>query len=294
MDTKWDTQGFLVVPSVFDSEKVAALRTTCLAIRDKFLACDPLTSQPGGDPRYETCMRHVNHPFYYRDGQGSLTDILETCAGENILDILRQCFNEEPVFRSTSLFFNPTLLHQEGNWHRDTQFIYKDVSDEREHLLNMALTGADEVQVQIPLVASDDLEYVPGSHHRWDDDHELWIRRADDEAHCREELPAGIRIAAAAGDVVVFDNNGIHRGRYFSDQERLTLMVSYTKASAPPKVDRFCYQPWFLDDGYLDHLSESATLFYRQFVDHYRAAWQQSAGSLGRLHSGRRSYTTCK
>lgn len=289
MNYDWYEQGVLLIPAIFSNVQIEKLRLICSEVRDKWLACDPLNGLPGGDPRYETCMRHVNHPSYFLNKKDVLCEILETCANRKIIDVLTECFGEEPVFRSTSLFFNPTLLCQEGNWHRDSQFVYKDIEEERAFLSLREQNGGDGIQIQIPLFDSSDLEYIPGSHRRWDEDHEFRIRLSENEIHCREPMPGNFRISASAGDAIFFDPNGIHRGRYKSTNLRLTLMITYTRSSIKPKVDRFSYQPWFLEDGYLNGVSEESRMLYERFILYYKEAWFSARNSLGRLHSGRRS-----
>jgi len=289
MKSKWEENGFLLVPALIDRARIVRLRSICDRIRKDWLLCDPLNGLPASDAGVETCMRHVNHPSYFQNKKTELCEVLDTCASEPMLEVVRDCFGEEPMFRSTSLFFNPTALWQEGNWHRDTQFVHKDIAQEQAFLALHALKGGDGIQVQIPLFDSDDLEFIPGSNTRWDTEEELQIRLGDAGAHCRRTMPSGSRITASAGDGVFFDPNGIHRGRYFPTPVRLTLMTTFTRSSAPPIVDRFSYQPWFLEKGYLDGVSKGAKRLYDRFVDHYQSIWSVSRDKLGRLHSGRRS-----
>ena len=62
------------------------------------------------------------------------------------------------------------------------------------------------LQLQIALVPSDDSEFVPGSHLRWDTDAEYRIRKAD---NCRnwesDETPGALRVALQPGDAVAFN-----------------------------------------------------------------------------------------
>lgn len=289
MNNIWNEQGVLLVPAVLSIAQIEKLREICSEIRDKWLVCDPLNGFPGGDPRFETCMRHVNHPSYFLNKKDILSEILEVCANKQMIDVLRECFGEEPMFRSTSLFFNPSLLCQEGNWHRDSQFVYKEIEKERAFLSLRALKGGDGIQIQFPLFDSSDLEYIAGSHRRWDKNHEFRIRLADNGSHCREPMPGNFRISASAGDAIFFDPDGIHRGRYFSTYPRLTLMMTYTRSSIEPKVDRFSYQPWFLKDDYLNGVSEESRILYERFILYYKKAWFSARNNLGRLHSGRKS-----
>jgi|SRR5208337_359505 len=281
--------GIEIVRKVLPSRKVHELLTICFAVRRQWLECDPLTGRPGGDERLETCMRHVNHPSYFKKDPKRLRLVLEACANETMVSALRKAWGAQPVFRSTTLFFNPTV-DQPASWHRDSQFAHRDPAEERDTILKRAAAGGCTVaQVQLPLIDGDDLEYVPGSHRRWDTAEESERRLSEDpKARCRVKFPGAVCCAVKAGDGVVFDPYGIHRGRYSACRPRMTLMVTFVQSSSRPELDRFSFQPWFLTNGYLDGLSPHATGVYRRFIDRYGSLWHDDTYTQ-HFHSSRRS-----
>jgi ectoine hydroxylase-related dioxygenase (phytanoyl-CoA dioxygenase family) len=288
-NTDLRSSGFLVAKNLFNPDRIRALRPICEQIRRQWVTADPLTSAPSDSPSTETCLRHVIHPSYFTHGDTSqLNELLELFAHSGIRDILRGLWSEEPVFRSTSLFFSPEALDEEGNWHRDSQFVYPHISREKEEILCSASAGGRGMQIQIPLYPDSSLEYVQGSHIRWDTNEEFWIRRADKETNNKKSIPSASRLSVSPGDAVFFDPNGIHRGRYRSSPYRLTLMVTYTRSSGAPLVDRFSYQPWFLEKSYLSGIPASIRQVYEKFLLHYNS-WEELTVDTKHFHSGRRS-----
>jgi hypothetical protein len=265
---QWQAQGFVVVPGLIKAGRATHLCATCDAILAQWRACDPQTGQPGEQPD-ATVMRHLNHPAYFASRRTGLIKVLEAAADAHVLDVAQTIFGEAPLFRCTSLFFNPSGIHLDGNWHRDAQFMTQTDDEERTMIAN-AGDGGSGMQLQIALVASEDIEVVPGSHLRWDTPAEYAIRKADGGRHNRSNaMPGAVRISQQPGDAVIFNAMAIHRGRYYAEVLRRTLMLTYTKTSEP-YFDFFSNQPWFLQAGYLDGLSDQARTFYQRFCDQYR------------------------
>ena len=133
------------------------------------------------------------------------------------------------------------------------------------------------MQLQVALVPSADIEYVPASHLRWDTPEEYAIRKAGGGQNNRSNaMPGALRLAAEPGDVVLFNPTGIHRGRYHADKLRRTLMLTYTRASQPYR-DYFSRQPWFLQPGYLEPLQPHTRSFFEPFVQTYQDWWQEAS-----------------
>ena len=269
---KWQQDGFVIVREVFDPNRTNRLKSVCEFILEQWRTCNPETGEPGGNSD-ATVMRHLNHPGYFKDNNVSkLTDLMDAVATGKVLEICRTILGEEPLFRCTSLFMNPTRTSQDGSWHRDTQFITKTEQEEKAKIQSAEDTG-DAIQLQIALLANSDVEFVPGSHLRWDTAKEHYIRKDGDGAHSRSDtMPSSHRIALQPGDALAFNPYGLHRGRYHVDKPRRTLMLTYTKTSVPCS-DYFSYQPWFLEAGYLENLPPRTLPFFEAFVSAYESDW---------------------
>ncbi len=268
----WRALGYAIVPGLISPTRAAALRAICDGILAQWRARDPQTGAPGDKPD-ATVMRHLNHPDYFRQHPQWFAPLMDAVADAGVRDVAHAVFGEEPMFRCTSLFFNPSGIELDGNWHRDSQFGAPDDDDERGVIAKAGADGAG-MQLQIALLPSDDIEVVPGSHLRWDTPDEYAIRKADGGTHNRaNHMPQAVRVRQAPGDAVLFNAMAIHRGRYYASVPRRTLMLTYTRASQP-HFDYFSNQPWFLDAGYLSALSLPTRAFFETFVAQYRDNWK--------------------
>jgi hypothetical protein len=273
LQSQWETTGYVVVRNLLDANRTSQLLTISEAILAQWRVANPETGKPGGAPD-ATVMRHLNHPGYFRQHPAWLPVLLELVADQQVLAIARAILGEEPLFRCTSFFFNPLTGGKAGNWHRDSQFGAPDDAQEQAILANLARSGTS-IQMQIPLVPSADVEYVPGSHLRWDTPAEYAIRKADGGIHNRADTMTGaLRLVLGAGDAALFNPYGLHRGRYHTEPLRRTLMLTYTKRSAP-YADYFSDQPWFLEPGYLDGLQPATRAFFETFVMQYQEFWTE-------------------
>lgn len=267
----WREEGYIIVRQLYSPERVSWLRQACERILNQWRVLSPETGRPGGDPE-STSMRHLNHSAYFQNDPNGLREMLASIADPKVLALCRGLFGAEPLFRCTSLFMNPTTQSLDGNWHRDSQFLFPDETIEREKLV--AANGiSDHIQLQVALVPSDDIEFVPGSHRRWDTPEEYHVRRADEGANNRSEMPNALRVALEPGDAVGFNAYGLHRGRYHSDRLRRTFMLTFTD-SRVPLSDYFSRQPWFQEPDYLAGLNETQRCLFETFVAAYAKDWE--------------------
>ncbi|CAN5683617.1 hypothetical protein BH10CHL1_BH10CHL1_37460 [soil metagenome] len=273
LSEQWENEGYVVLRGLFDPQRSANLRTICDAILEQWRVNSPEKGAPGGGPD-ATVMRHLNHPGYFTEGRTGLNEVMEAVADPQVLDIARTILGDEPLFRCTSFFFNPLADGRDGNWHRDSQFSAANDEEEKATIAKLIRSGTS-IQMQIPLVPSADIEYIPGSHIRWDTPEEYAIRRADGGKNNRANtMPGALRLALEPGDAALFNPYGIHRGRYHTTPLRRTLMLTYTKRSVPHS-DYFSNQPWFLEPGYLDGLKPQTRAFFDSFVTQYTPFWQE-------------------
>ena len=269
---QWRTLGYVFVPQLISAERAAHLRGICDDILAQWRANDPQTGQPGDKPD-ATVMRHLNHPDYFKAHPEGLSEILEMAADPRALEVVETILGEPPLFRCTSLFFNPSGIDLDGNWHRDSQFSARDDAAEQ-HMLTAAGDDGSGMQFQIALMPSEDIELVPGSHLRWDTPEEYAIRKAEQGKNNRSnEMPGAMRVHQEAGDAILFNPMALHRGRYRASIPRRTLMLTYTKTSEP-WFDFFSNQPWFSEPDYLAQLPPAARAFYEPFVAAYEAKWK--------------------
>ena len=264
---QWNEQGFISVKNLLNKEEVAHLLKICNRIKQAF----EKTDQGNGSETH--CMRHLNHTDYYANHKNEYETFMNAICHEKILKIANSILNEKTMFRTTSYFFEPKSGMKDGNWHRDTQFGEKDETREKEIIIKAASMPAQSIQLQIALEPSQDIEYVPFSHKRWDTDEENNIRLKNNQSNSRSNsMPNAIRFNQEPGDMIAFDPNGLHRGRYHSDKIRRTLMLTYTTI---PTFDYFTDQPWFLTDPNFKNLPRKTQAFFEPFIETFRSKWEE-------------------
>ncbi len=271
-ERQWRTRGYVLLRGVLDPARAARLRRICDDVLEQWRRRDPQSGRPGGGAD-ATVMRHLNHPAYFAGGAPGLEDLLRLVIEPRLLHLAGTILGEEPMFRCTSYFFNPTGESLDGEWHRDSQYMTADEASERAMLVAGG-DGGSGIQLQVALVPSDDVEIVPASHLRYDTPEEYAIRRADGGRNNRSNaMPGALRLSLDAGDAAAFNSLGLHRGRYHADKLRRTVMITYTKGSMPVR-DYFSSQPWFLNPAYRARIPSEATSFFGRFIETYADFWR--------------------
>lgn len=257
--------GLVVVRRLFDARRVAELREVCDEIFGQWVA---ESEDPSRAADY-TNMAYLTEPRFLAGRPRRRAVLLGAVADERVLDVVVNLFGRELPFLNTQYFFEPASHTRGGDWHRDQQFGAPDEATERARMA--AVTG---VHAHLALAPDDHLEYVPGSHARWDTPAELRIRRGlDGAARNSDAMPGARRVVLDAGDAVFFSPWGIHRGRYVAARPRRTLDVIYSTPG-----DWFTPPPTcFLRPGALEDLSPRARAFFARFVETYRGRWRRGA-----------------
>lgn len=145
--------------------------------------------------------------------------LFQLIASRQLTETIRPLFANEFRFMGSQLFFNPKNIHQKNYWHRDGQY-HLSLEEQKK-----ALTDSTVLHCRIALRDELGVELVPGSHHQWDSDNELSVRMQTDGRNNYDALETGNAIPLAAGDLLVFSANMIHRGLYGGD--RLALDILY-------------------------------------------------------------------
>ncbi|WP_164821620.1 phytanoyl-CoA dioxygenase family protein [Paenibacillus koleovorans] len=271
-------EGYIFFPQVFKGEELSRLRAACNYVLEQFTE-----EHDRLNPNIDfNSFRHLNDTRWHREGREHYKTIMETIADPRCLGPVEQIFAGPSLFRSTSYFVNQRFGSKNGNWHRDSQFVTKDEQEEQEMLSKQwkekIVLG---LQFQIALIDNDDVEYVPYSGNRYDSPEERYIRLSDNKTHNDEDgMPNALRVPLKAGDAVIFNPNGLHRGRYHKEIPRRTLMLTYTPLDMKT-YDYYSNQPWLEGPGALDGLSLRAVAYFTQFIDAYRDFWRTSKESAG-------------
>lgn len=226
-------EGVLFYPKVFEGEELARLREAAEYILEQNWRH---IDEHEPSKKNSFVMADLINPRWHREHDKYWKLLMETVADSRCLGPVEQIMGGPSLFYTTQLFFNPRFESCEGFWHRDLQSIYK--GDEEK--LKVKVSCRDDrssenfgIQFQIALVDNDDIEYVPFSASRYDSPEEYYYRVADNHSHNQEAgMPNAMRIRQRAGDAIIFNPNGIHRGRYYVDNPRRTLMLTYIPPTA--------------------------------------------------------------
>lgn len=124
-------------------------------------------------------------------------------------------------FLNTQLFFNPADAARKPYWHRDVQYLGVDEAKQQDILLKDTV-----LHFRIPFSDDPGLEFVPGSHRRWDSPLEHAVRLESDGHRNSEDLPDAVRIPHSPGDLLVFSAHLIHRGCYGLDRQSFDIIYT--------------------------------------------------------------------
>jgi len=132
------------------------------------------------------------------------------------------------------LFFNPVNPQSKGFWHRDCQY------DHGVEVQKQVIHDTQVVHLRVPLFDELGIELVPGSNKRWDNDEEFDVRQEERGRVSSESLSTGKQIKLAAGDLLVFSADMIHRGLYGLDRLAFDILVFDSTANFVDYVDDDC------------------------------------------------------
>lgn len=258
---QWEKHGYFVIPQLFESDLIEELKTICDRI---FQAWINHSSDPEKFANF-TNMAFLTEPCYFIDYPQELTVLLNAIAHPKILSILAQIIDQDLIFHNTQYFFNPTSYTRSGDWHRDQQFAVPDEVTEQSIMENNV-----GIHVHIAFLADHNLEYIPGSHRRWDTPQEREIRKGlNGKKPSSSEMLNSHRIYLNCGDAVFFDAWGIHRGNYIADIPRRTFDIIYGTSCDWCIPSPTC----FLQPNLLKQLTPQAQAFFHKFIHTYHHYW---------------------
>lgn len=162
------------------------------------------------------------------------TTMFEFICSEKLMAIIDTLIPNQPAFMNTQLFFNPVDPQQKDFWHRDCQYDY-DLIDQMRVILETQV-----LHLRVPLFDELGMELIPGTHKRWDSEEEFNVRQEVNGKESSDDLSGGEKIPLAAGDVLVFSADMIHRGLYGLDRLALDILVFDSSADYIDYIDEDC------------------------------------------------------
>ena len=223
----YEQQGYFVIRDFFSAEEIESLRVVIL--------------------KFHQLWKQDNLEFYQQEAFNSSlitgsqylesfdrVKIFNFISAPKMMNVIESLMPNNPAFMNTQLFFNPVDPEQKDFWHRDCQYDY-DVEDQKK-----VIAETQVVHLRVPLFDELGIELIPGTHKRWDNDEEFAVRQEEQGRTSCEDLSGGKKIKLAAGDILVFSADMIHRGLYGLDRLALDILVFDSSANYIDYVDDDC------------------------------------------------------
>lgn len=228
-------KGFVRVEGLFQEAELTQLHEVLLRFHSRWRAANPQI--------YEA---HAINSAYLTDQVHLCPDdrrvLFRLLGDERVEHILRALFPGPMAFMNTQLFFNPVNPQQSNYWHRDIQYGGESEAVQREELTNINV-----LHLRLALMPEPGLEFVAGSHTRWDTATEYAVRMGQGQKKVCDDLPGAESVAMARGDLLIFSANMLHRGLYGGDRfafdmlfcDPLESLIKYVRPSCLPQGDDF-------------------------------------------------------
>jgi len=227
LNSNYNQQGYFVIRGYFTAEEMTSLREVIL--------------------KFHQLWKEDNADFYHEEAFNSSlitgsqylasedrVKLFNFISSKKVMNVVDSVITTNPSFMNTQLFFNPVNRQQKDFWHRDCQYDY-DVEEQIK-----VIQETQVVHLRIPLFDELGMELVPGTHKRWDNDEEYNVRQEEQGRVSSENLSTGKKIQLAAGDLLVFSADMIHRGLYGLDRLALDMLVFDPSGDYADYVDDDC------------------------------------------------------
>ena len=239
LKSNYDEQGYFVIKDYFNATEISALRKVIL--------------------KFHTLWKEDNAEFYREEAFNSSLitgseylncddriELFNFISSKKIMLLVETLIATIPVFMNTQLFFNPVNAQQKDFWHRDCQYDHDIEAQKR------IINETQVVHFRVPLFDELGMELVPGSHKRWDTEEEFNVRQEEKGRESHEPLSTGKQIPLAAGDVLVFSADMLHRGLYGLDRLAFDILVFDSAADYADYVDDDCLPTRAMMDKIID------------------------------------------
>ncbi|MEI1280026.1 phytanoyl-CoA dioxygenase family protein [Leptospira venezuelensis] len=204
--------GYFLYSNFFRAEELENLRNILLDANSKWKIRFPDESSVNS--------AYLTSPDFCTNESDRLT-LFHFISHIKLVELAKSLIQEKVYFLNTQLFFNPTSSRKKNYWHRDLQYL--GVSEEEQKNI---LKQTKVFHFRIPLYPDPGLEFIPGSHIRWDNEQEYEIRMEKNGHKNYEDLPDGVLVPQNPGDLLVFSAHLIHRGIYGGNRHSLDILYT--------------------------------------------------------------------
>lgn len=227
INSDYNEHGYFVIRDFFNTAEISSLRKVILKFHE-------LWKQDNATFYREVAFNSsliTGSKYLAEDDRLTLFNFISS---KKIMNIVDSVITDNPAFMNTQLFFNPVNPQLKDFWHRDCQY---------DHDVDVQKKVIHETQVlhlRVPLFDELGMELVPGTHKRWDNEEEFNVRQEEKGRESNEALSTGKKIQLAAGDLLVFSADMIHRGLYGLDRLALDILVFDSAGDFVDYVDDDC------------------------------------------------------
>lgn len=227
LKSNYDDVGYFVIRNYFNESEISSLRDVILKFHQMwttdnlaFYKEEAFNSSLITGSEYLECDDRVK--------------LFNFISSKKMMDIIESVIPVNPAFMNTQLFFNPVNPQLKNFWHRDCQY------DHDIDIQKQVIHDTQVVHLRVPLFDELGIELVPGTHKRWDNEEEFDVRQEEKGRMSSDNLSTGKAIKLAAGDLLVFSADMIHRGLYGLDRLALDTLVFDSAADFADYVDDDC------------------------------------------------------
>lgn len=235
----YEEQGFFVVRSYFSVAEIAELRTVVLKFHQLWQQDNATFYQ---EEAFNSSLI-TGSEYLASDDRIALFNFISS---KKVMHIVESVIANKPAFMNTQLFFNPVNPAQKDFWHRDCQYDH-DLAGQK-----LAIQQTQVLHLRVPLFDELGMELVPETHKRWDNEEEFNVRQEEKGKLSSDDLSTGKKISLAAGDLLVFSADMIHRGLYGLDRLALDILVFDSAGDFADYVDDDCLP----DNSMLDKIAD--------------------------------------
>ena len=224
---KYNDQGYFVIRNYFTVDEISALKRVILKFHEAWKKDNATFYQEEAfNSSLITGSQYLRHTDRVK--------LFNFISSDKIMRVVNSVIKNSPAFMNTQLFFNPVNPAQKDFWHRDCQYDH-DIDGQKK-----AVQETQVLHLRVPLFDELGMELVPETHKRWDNEEEHNVRQEEKGRVSSDDLSLGKKISLAAGDLLVFSADMIHRGLYGLDRLALDILVFDSSANFVDYVDDDC------------------------------------------------------
>ena len=227
VNSQYVEQGYFVARDYFTAGEISSLRKVILKFHDLWKQDNSTFYQ---EEAFNSSLITGSQYLSYDDR----LELFNFISSKKTMALIDSVIKVKPAFMNTQLFFNPVNPEQKDFWHRDCQYDY-DIEGQKK-----IIQDTQVVHLRVPLFDELGMELIPGTHKRWDNDEEYDVRQEENGRVSSENLSSGKAIKLAAGDLLLFSADMIHRGLYGLDRLALDILVFDSASNYIDYVDDDC------------------------------------------------------